>query len=63
VTVPTLVAQCADDAIAPPEVGAFVHARIPGSELVTLQATGHCPQLSAPEATVAAIASFAAERR
>jgi sigma-B regulation protein RsbQ len=63
VTVPTLVAQCADDAIAPPGVGAFVHARIPGSELVTPQATGHCPQLSAPEATVAAIASFAAERR
>jgi sigma-B regulation protein RsbQ len=63
VTVSTLVAQCADDAIAPPEVGAFVHARIPGSELVTLEATGHCPQLSAPEATVAAIASFAAERR
>jgi sigma-B regulation protein RsbQ len=63
VTVPTLVAQCADDAIAPPEVGAFVHARIPGSELVTLEATGHCPQLSAPEATVAAITSFAAERR
>jgi sigma-B regulation protein RsbQ len=62
VTVPTLVAQCADDAIAPPEVGAFVHARIPGSELITLAATGHCPQLSAPEATVAAIASFAAER-
>jgi sigma-B regulation protein RsbQ len=63
VTVPTLVAQCADDAIAPPEVGAFVHARIPGSELVTLEATGHCPQLSAPEATIAAIASFAADRR
>ena len=63
VTVPTLVAQCADDAIAPREVGAFVHSRIPGSELVTLEATGHCPQLSAPEATVAAIASFAAERR
>ncbi|MEU6281375.1 alpha/beta hydrolase [Streptomyces sp. NPDC047028] len=60
VTVPTLIAQCSDDAIAPPEVGAFVHARIKGSELVTLTATGHCPQLSAPEATTAAIASFAA---
>ncbi|MER7055178.1 MULTISPECIES: alpha/beta hydrolase [unclassified Streptomyces] len=60
VTVPTLVAQCSSDAIAPPEVGAFVHARIGGSELVTLPATGHCPQLSAPEATAAAIASFAA---
>jgi sigma-B regulation protein RsbQ len=60
VTVPTLIAQCSNDAIAPLEVGAFVHARIAGSELVTLPATGHCPQLSAPEATGAAIASFAA---
>ncbi|HEY1175231.1 MAG TPA: alpha/beta hydrolase, partial [Phytomonospora sp.] len=61
VTVPTLVAECAYDAIAPREVGAFVHARIAGSELVTLDATGHCPQLSAPEATAEAIAAFAAK--
>ncbi|WP_030378257.1 MULTISPECIES: alpha/beta fold hydrolase [unclassified Streptomyces] len=60
VTLPTLIAQCSHDAIAPPEVGSFVHSRIAGSELVTLAATGHCPQLSAPEATAAAIASFAA---
>ncbi|MGH3408780.1 MAG: alpha/beta fold hydrolase, partial [Streptosporangiaceae bacterium] len=60
VTVPTLVLQCSRDAIAPPEVGAFVHAQIPGSSLITLPATGHCPQLSAPQATLAAIASFAA---
>ncbi|MFE1228742.1 alpha/beta fold hydrolase [Streptomyces sp. NPDC059442] len=59
VGVPTLVAQCSHDAIAPPEVGAFVHERIPGSRLVTLNATGHCPQLSAPEETAAAIAAFA----
>jgi sigma-B regulation protein RsbQ len=63
VTVPTLVAQCAEDAIAPPEVGAFVHARVPGSELVTLPAVGHCPQLSAPDATIAVITAFASERR
>jgi sigma-B regulation protein RsbQ len=61
VTVPTLVLQCSRDVIAPPEVGAFVHAQIPGSRLVTLSATGHCPQLSAPQATLAAIASFAGE--
>lgn len=61
VTVPTLVLQCSRDAIVPPEVGAFVHAQIPGSRLITLPATGHCPQLSAPEATLAAIASFAAD--
>ena len=58
VTVPTLVVECAHDVIAPREVGAYVHARIPGSRLVTLDATGHCPQLSAPEATAEAIRSF-----
>ncbi|TDQ53475.1 alpha/beta fold hydrolase [Actinorugispora endophytica] len=63
VTLPTLVVECAQDALAPPEVGAFVHARIPGSRLVTLDATGHCPQLSAPEATSRALAAFAAEIR
>ena len=57
VSVPTLILQCSRDAIAPVEVGAFVHAQIPGSTLVTLPATGHCPQLSAPEATLAAIAA------
>ncbi|MEU6991048.1 alpha/beta hydrolase [Streptomyces sp. NPDC046465] len=63
VSVPTLVAQCSNDAIAPPEVGAFVHARIPGSRLVTLNATGHCPQLAAPEETAEAIAEFAGAPR
>ncbi len=63
VTVPTLVAQCSSDAIAPPEVGAFVQSQIPGSRLVTLNATGHCPQLAAPEETAAAIAAFAGADR
>jgi sigma-B regulation protein RsbQ len=61
VSVPTLVIECTQDAIAPREVGAFVHAHIRDSELVTLDATGHCPQLSAPEATTEAIAAFAAQ--
>ncbi|MEV6394476.1 alpha/beta hydrolase [Streptomyces sp. NPDC051907] len=63
VTVPALVAQCSSDAIAPPEVGDFVQAQIPGSRLVTLNATGHCPQLAAPEETAAAIAAFAGASR
>jgi sigma-B regulation protein RsbQ len=63
VTVPTLVAQCSRDAIAPPEVGAFVHASIADSELITLNATGHCPQLSAPEETAEAIAAFTGSLR
>lgn len=63
VRVPTLVAQCSSDAIAPPEVGAFVDAQMPRSHLVTLNATGHCPQLAAPEETAAAIAAFAGATR
>ncbi|MFE4258180.1 alpha/beta fold hydrolase [Streptomyces sp. NPDC056883] len=58
VTVPTLVLECRQDVIAPREVGAYVHAAIPGSRLVTLEATGHCPQLSAPEATAEAVIDF-----
>ncbi len=58
VTVPTLVLQCTDDVIAPVAVGEYVRDAIPGAELVLLDATGHCPNLSAPEATTAAIASF-----
>jgi len=59
VSVPTLVIECEQDAIAPREVGAYVHRHIDGSELVTLNTTGHCPHLSAPEATARAIARFA----
>ncbi|MEU7279348.1 alpha/beta hydrolase [Streptomyces sp. NPDC045431] len=58
VRVPTLILECAQDVIAPREVGAYVHAAIPGSRLVTLDATGHCPQLSAPQATAHAILAF-----
>ncbi|MFD7436399.1 alpha/beta fold hydrolase [Streptomyces sp. NPDC059861] len=58
VRVPTLVLECAEDVIAPREVGAYVHAAIPSSSLVTLDATGHCPQLSAPGSTADAILDF-----
>ncbi|ROP55961.1 alpha/beta fold hydrolase [Streptomyces sp. PanSC9] len=63
VRVPTLVLECTQDAIAPREVGAFVHQAISGSTLVTLEATGHCPHLSAPEATNEAIMEFLAALR
>lgn len=58
ITVPTLILQCSDDIIAPVSVGDFVHEQIAGSELVRLNATGHCPNLSAPEETAQAIARF-----
>jgi sigma-B regulation protein RsbQ len=58
VTIPSLVLQCSDDAIAPIAVGEYVHAQVPGSRLVLLNATGHCPNLSAPEETIAAMKAF-----
>jgi sigma-B regulation protein RsbQ len=58
ISVPTLVLQCSDDAIAPEVVGRYVHEKIPGSRFVTLGATGHVPHLSAPEETTAAIRAF-----
>ncbi len=58
VAVPTLVLQCSDDALAPLAVGEYVHAAIRGSVLRVLEATGHCPNLSAPQETTAAISAF-----
>jgi sigma-B regulation protein RsbQ len=58
VTVPTLVLQCSDDVIAPVAVGRFVTDAMPNASLVMLDATGHCPNLSAPDATADAIAAF-----
>jgi sigma-B regulation protein RsbQ len=58
ITIPTLVLQCSDDIIAPDEVGEYVHKAIPTSTFRKLQATGHCPNLSAPAETADAIRSF-----
>ena len=58
VRTPTLVLQCTQDMIAPLAVGEFVRDAIPGAQLVLLEATGHCPNLSAPVATTEAIAAF-----
>jgi sigma-B regulation protein RsbQ len=60
VHVPTLVLQCREDVIAPLAVGKFVQRELPQAELVLLDATGHCPNLSAPEQTIAAIEAFLA---
>ena len=58
VSVPTLVLQCSDDAIAPQAVGEFVHEHLAQSELVLLRATGHCPNLSAPDEVIDEIRAF-----
>ena len=58
VTAHTLILQCRDDVIAPTAVGEYVQHAIPGSTLVILNATGHVPNLSAPDEVVAAIRAF-----
>jgi len=58
VSVPTLILQCREDIIASTEVGEFVHNQIPRSKMVILDATGHCPNLSAPREVVAAMQAF-----
>jgi sigma-B regulation protein RsbQ len=58
VTARTLILQCSEDIIAGMQVGAYVHRSIPNGEIVVLEATGHCPNLSAPDEVVAAIREF-----
>lgn len=62
VRTPTLILQCQDDAIAPLAVGEYVQRQISGSRLMVLDAVGHCPHMSAPAQTVAAIQSYLAEQ-
>ncbi len=58
VNIPTLILQCSEDVIAPEEVGVYMHEKIKDSQLVVMEATGHCPNLSAPEETIAAMKAF-----
>jgi sigma-B regulation protein RsbQ len=58
VTIPMLILQCSEDIIAPLAVGEYTHRQIPNSKLVVLKATGHCPNLSAPEEVIAAMRDF-----
>ncbi|MCF0060253.1 alpha/beta hydrolase [Dyadobacter chenwenxiniae] len=54
----TLIMQCSNDLIAPVEVGEFIHSQMPGSVYHLMQATGHCPHLSAPDETIEVIQEF-----
>ena len=58
VRTPALILQCSDDVIAPYSVGDYVHDQMPASQLRVLKATGHCPNLSAPQETIDAIKTF-----
>lgn len=58
VTVPSLVLQVRNDSIAPLSVGAYVHQQLRGSEFVVLPTTGHCPHMTHPRETIAAIRAY-----
>lgn len=58
VSTPTLLIECSDDALAPSEVGLFVHEAIEGSQRVVLRATGHSPHLTSPDAVVETMRAF-----
>ncbi|HUS64786.1 MAG TPA: alpha/beta hydrolase [Kofleriaceae bacterium] len=58
--VPALIIQVTNDAIAPVTVGDYMRAHMPGSQLARIDTAGHCPHLSAPAETLAAIRRFLA---
>ena len=58
VDVKSLILQCSDDVIAPQSVGEYMHQHMNDSKLVVMKATGHCPNLSAPEETIDEIMKF-----
>ena len=60
VTVPSLILQCSEDDIAPDAVGEYLRDHLPGSTFHKLEATGHCPHLSHPAETTAAIRQYLA---
>ena len=57
-TIPSLILQCSHDVIAPVEVGEYMHRNMPNSKLIVMKATGHCPNLSAPDETIAVMRDY-----
>lgn len=60
---PTLVMQCAEDAIAPDAVGDWMVRHLRHGTLRRLRATGHCPHMSHPAETIAVIRDWLDARR
>ncbi|MFZ6648029.1 alpha/beta fold hydrolase [Undibacterium sp. TJN25] len=58
--VPALIVQCSDNLIAPLAVGEYMHRFLPRSTLSVIDNVGHCPHLSSPSASTAAMEGFLA---
>lgn len=54
----TQILQVEKDALASPLVGEYMHRQLTGSTLSVIATTGHCPHLSAPRETAAAMRGF-----
>jgi sigma-B regulation protein RsbQ len=57
-TIPSLILQSGEDIAVPTEVGLYMARHIPQARLVSIDARGHHPHLSAPEAVNQALASY-----
>jgi len=57
-TTRTLILQCTSDVIAPEAVGKYVNEHLQNSTIVFMEATGHCPHMSAPKETVELVTTF-----
>ena len=61
--VPSLILQSAVDAIAPVDVGEYMHRHMPASTLQLMQVTGHCPHMSHPQDTIRQIKAYLSAER
>lgn len=57
-TIPTLIVQSSQDNAVPMEVGRYLAAKIPNSQLMNINAKGHVPHLSAPQEVIQAIRAY-----
>ncbi|MFZ6778843.1 alpha/beta fold hydrolase [Undibacterium sp. Ji83W] len=55
---PSLILQCSEDMIAPVSVGEYMLRHMPNSKMHIIDNVGHCPHMSAPTASSAAIDDF-----
>ena len=58
IPIESLTIQCTEDMIAPLATGEYIHQHTPGNTLTIIKAYGHCPHMSNPAETIAAIRAF-----
>ncbi|SEL28313.1 alpha/beta fold hydrolase [Halomonas daqiaonensis] len=59
---PVMLLQSSKDTLAAPHVGRYMHDRLPDSELRIIDAEGHCPHMSHPQAVLANLQEWLPEK-